>query len=193
MGETIDQTDPDADWVRPLPCVDGTRKTRDIEVILWYIDRGPMLLDPRLPNPDPTALMPKPTVEEVRGAQGAADGATQRKRDLQFVEARPPPREISHGAVGSAFVERLRLADMQANCPYFGPICAIRSKDDDDAARARRGNALRIPHPEMLEGKKRVPALVVAAKRYQIYNGRLYHKVYSLERYKLQYSKEVLA
>ena len=41
LDETIDQTDPDTDWVRPLPCVDGTRKTRDIEVIPWYIVQGP--------------------------------------------------------------------------------------------------------------------------------------------------------
>ena len=70
LDETIDQTDPGLDWVRPLPGVEGTRKTRDIEVVLWYLSRGPRRLDERLPPPDRAALMPRPTVEEVRGGAG---------------------------------------------------------------------------------------------------------------------------
>ena len=65
LDETIDQPDSETNWVRPLPCVDGTRRTRDIEVIRWYLDCGTSRLNPGLPDPDPTALMPRPTAEEV--------------------------------------------------------------------------------------------------------------------------------
>ena len=123
--------------------------------------------------------MPPPTEPEARSTRPfMADGSIQRKKDLKTNQVEPPEGQTMGNKLSTAMLERLKLAEMQADCQYFGPMYAILSKDDSPEARKRRARAVMTSHPEMRMQGRNVSGLFVAASNYQMHNGLLYRKRY---------------
>ena len=61
IEEDVDRPNPKESWVTRLPDPVGGRKTREIEVTVWYVERGAPPLQRELGEADPRSLMPPPT------------------------------------------------------------------------------------------------------------------------------------